>query len=107
MSHIGPNHQPTITAIFGTLSLSAPRGGEGEGKVGEPKLRIVTRPTSPSPSLTRRVPPSPPHFGRRGQMLRILSDDDDPTIAELASHTPDRQQSPERAAYQIRGGTDG
>src|ERR1700738_3227115 len=50
MSQTGSKHQTPITAIFGT-SLLRPQGAEqGRVKWGNPKLRIVTRPTSPSPS---------------------------------------------------------
>jgi very-short-patch-repair endonuclease len=48
-----------------TTSLSAPGGGEGRGEGG---VRAAARPTSPSPSLTRRVP-SLSALGRRGIFL--------------------------------------
>src|SRR5208283_5411770 len=43
-------------------------GGEGRGEVGRSRFRAAAPPTSPSPSLTRWVPPSPPASGRRGQI---------------------------------------
>ena len=67
-----------------------------------PKLRIVTRPTSPSPSLTRGVPSLSPHIWAEGQMLRILPLMTILSIAEFASHTPGRWRLLERTANGTR-----
>ena len=71
MSHTGPNHQPTITAIFEALTLSVPRGGEGWSEtLSTPERRRATSGMKTALSFRRVI------SGRRPQAYGPSRNDD-------------------------------